>query len=591
MPVIKIKSPDGKVIKITAPEGATQEQIQQVANDYITSQQKSMAPPVTQPPPAEQSVGAPSPPPAAGGAPMPQPPADGATPPKSIADLPTVSGMGSPTRNPLSYGVEEGLSTVGRGARQLFNQLSGDEEEFNKLQEEEAGKRKQWEQNRPDDIYGVGGGIGRAIGQSLPTAAGGVASAGAGLLGRILGGAAGGAAGGAVQPLTTGEQEAGYGAANIGLGAALGGAAAPAMAGVGAATNKLRDVVGTPIEAMKDFIGKQLGASNIEGATAANQSLLNKLRGAASQAKDKYRTLYTEGEESLGLPPVQMTETANALKKMSGKMSNRVLKALDPKTANTVSGLRKATTKQKTLPSGETTRVPDQTTLVEVRDSIRSLRAKEREFRRVGKIDQADQIKEAEQAMRGDLDEWAANDPSLADRLRKLDEIDVGYKNEVLPLTDKKKSIGKMIAAGDEKAIKRELFQRDSGMALNDLMGRVPGAKDDLRAMLGHSMLTGSGPTVRARKLSGGTTNEALLSKQEREWLDQLSGVIAENAPIHSGLPLGRAELIRALLTGTPKVKKYGMEESIRRKMLDALRGAGVGGAGAGELTRISEED
>lgn len=132
-------------------------------------------------------------------------------------------------------GLGRAFTDTARGARQLFNRATGDEETLAKLQDEEAESRKMWEQYDPTGSGPSLADVGRLFGLSTAFAGpGGVATGAAGRMGLgeaaagIAGGAATGAAQGALTPTTQGESALG----NTALGAAVGGAVPAAGAGL-----------------------------------------------------------------------------------------------------------------------------------------------------------------------------------------------------------------------------------------------------------------------------------------------------------------------------------------------------------------------
>lgn len=231
MPIIK--TPDGR--KLRVPEGATQEQV----NQFLASAgyQPGGPAPATGGPGSPPGAGVAAP--IAGGRPA-------ASPARSLEELmPGVStdpteGMSRTGR--VLAGVGQANASTVRGARQLFNYLTGDEKEYAQLQEAENQARVQ-DEALLGDRWGRGGQI---LGHLAQAAAPGTLLAkgtkllGGGAKALIAGESALGAGMGSVQPTVKGEDHSD----NALWGAALG-AAIPFG---GAAFSKIRQLPATTIE-------------------------------------------------------------------------------------------------------------------------------------------------------------------------------------------------------------------------------------------------------------------------------------------------------------------------------------------------------
>lgn len=231
MPIIK--TPDGR--KLRVPEGATQEQIQQV-----------LAAAGYQPDTPAAATGGPGSPPAGGvAAPIAGgPPA--VAPARSLEEL--TPGISTNPTEGMS-GMQRGLAGAGqatdstiRGVRQVFNYLTGDEEEYNQLKEAENAAR---ERDAPL-LATRSGRAGQILGHIAQAAIPGTALAkgtkllGGGTKALIAGESALGGAMGALQPVAGDEKRS----TNAAWGATIG-AAVPFG---GAVLSKVRQLPATTIE-------------------------------------------------------------------------------------------------------------------------------------------------------------------------------------------------------------------------------------------------------------------------------------------------------------------------------------------------------
>lgn len=245
MPVFEFEAPDGKVYEIEAPEGATQEQAFQVLQSQLSGM---AAPPAGSTPaaPAGAVAGAPPGPPA--GTPVPgaagAPPVAAPAVPGPMARDPgrfqqaidqerqarsqaEIDSMGGYER--FITGMGQSVASNARGARQIWNYLTNDQQDLNQIAQEEAAARVR-DQPLLDTGLGRTGQItGHVLQAALP---GGVAGKGATALGGGVAryAAAEGLAGAgmaALQPVIGDESRA----TNMAVGGAIG-AALPVAGGI-----------------------------------------------------------------------------------------------------------------------------------------------------------------------------------------------------------------------------------------------------------------------------------------------------------------------------------------------------------------------
>lgn len=495
-----------------------------------------------------------------------------------------------PQTTALEYGLGEGLASFGRGAAQLGAKVVPGDLEQRLLAQEEA-KRAEWAAGRPSEegeTLPGGGAIGRFVGENAPLLVGGGAAAGTKLAGqglglgmRTLAGMGGGAVGGALQPLTTEEQEAGQGYVNTGLGAATG-LLTPLATGGRAVGRYFGKGYASPQGALEDLAEKQLGA--VKGKShEAYKGLRKEIAGHIKGTKEEFNNLYSNLESSPNLPKINLLATGDDVASLGKKFSTKVINAVDRGTASTLKQLRGAATKQKVKPDGSATRVPVEVTLKEARDAQRSLKKRVRKLERLGKDDQADLLKKTIDSIDSDIDLWAQNNPQTVELVKQLKAVDKRYKDEVVPLLDTKKSIGKVMKTGDEKAFNREYLGVDTGSNVEELISRVPGAKKHLRELQGHNIIKARGPDPTENVLSG-TTNEVLLSGAEGDYLRKLAPQLrrSENAAQFSPTPLG---VTKYLLNMPPRVKKFGTKYKEDKALLDFLRGTVTGGVAGEAMT------
>lgn len=206
-----IRTPSGR--KLRVPDDATPEQIAAVLQSIGEMPQEPA------PAPAPAPAAAPPPPaaPAPSGGPVGGPPATTTatpppTPPPSAPVAPQIGGSLDPTEgmsgaDRFIAGMGQSVDSNIRGARQLFNYLTGDEKELAQLKEQENEARR-LDAPLLNTGAGRGGQIGGHILQALlPAGAAGKAATGlgGGLLATAGAEAGAGALMGAVQP-TTGDE-------------------------------------------------------------------------------------------------------------------------------------------------------------------------------------------------------------------------------------------------------------------------------------------------------------------------------------------------------------------------------------------------
>lgn len=267
MPTYRIKSPSGKTYNVTAPEGATKEDVlaRIQAQEGAASPSPAPAPEAAPAAPDASSGGAPT---AAGGGPSP------AAPPAPDPSAPYDPNVPGSRYNPvndmsvpekLAAGFGQSFVSTGRGIQQLYNYITGDDKKLKELMDEEADARK-YDANLLDTASGRVGQIAGIASQfAIPAGAFTKAAklAQLGLAGTMATEAAVGGGTAALTP-TAEEGERGQ---NVILGSALGGAI-PLVAKVGGSVGGMKSALirlltGTAESGTGNKIGQKMAGSMI----------------------------------------------------------------------------------------------------------------------------------------------------------------------------------------------------------------------------------------------------------------------------------------------------------------------------------------
>lgn len=487
-------------------------------------------------------------------------------------------------------GMGEQLGEGVRGARQLFNVLTGDEEELAQLKRDETRIQQESEALRnPDQLSTLLRGAGRGAGALLPAALTGGAGAPAalGLAGRAGLGAVGGALGGAAQPLQEGQDESQRLRGAI-IGGAAGGVTPLALAGLSKGAQLMSRM--EPDEALQKFTAEQLKAVRGGENLPAYRRVGEKVAGE----EDRLRKLFSErysGIEDQDLPPVMLSGTARTTGEIPTGMTDEVAMAFSPRARKIVQAANRGATHSSPIvdpTTGKNIQFPESTSFGDVRQAIRELRQVRRVLaRNDATAGQSAQLGRVQDALQEDLETWAAKDPKLADVLRQGKQVDIDYKEQVVPFSSQQTQLGKYGKTNqyDEKTLDRLFMDNQQGQALKDLVGRVPGVEDDLRQIYGSKLLESRGKVGTIRQMEGGTAGEVLLKPEERKYLTKVADALREDTPngnmvIDLVRDLKRLPGIRRAIKVATGVDPY---EAAQRGMFsknalaDMLRGAIIG--------------
>ena len=576
----KVQLPDGRVATIEIPDGMSMEEAQAELEAMYESQ------------PDMFGQSAPAPTPEAAPAPA-QAPAQGGSFLDNIPHYQIPRGIiTGEADNPMAAygaGLREAGGGMVRGARQLFNKLTGDEEELAQLNAQEQQARQDWEQRSAE--HPIAGGAGKIVGNvgaplaaaaMLPAAAGGGAVGAGGLALRTLLGGATGAAGGAAQPLTPEEEAQGDRGQNALVSGTIGAVIPGVTAGASRLGNALRKV--NADEAVEDFAERALGASHSKGSAAAYEGVKSQIDNQYAKLREGFSKAYDDIEK-VDLPPVKLTASSR-LSDETLNLPEEVSNALKPTARRVAEALKRGSTKTSAIvdASGKPIRDPREVSFADVRDTIRELRAAKRALPYTDNgIQQSKRLDALIQNLDDDLASWGQKGADQGRTLAAAKNLDAEYAEKVAPFSSKDAPIGKFRrGVGDERNFDRQFLRDDSGSAMADLTTRVPESKALARELYGHKLMNPQGPVTKARALQGGTLGEALLSKGEREYLkrvadsvkDGKASVGALSPTLERLLKVVGAEKLDTMLHG---VEKYGQGRKNSTIMADMLRAYSAG--------------
>lgn len=481
---------------------------------------------------------------------------------------------------------------MGRGARQLFNKLAGDEEELARLNAEEPALRARDEELTSTDPFLAGAGTGMAM---LAPAALPVPGGGSSMAMRMLAGGAGGALGGGAQPLTPEEEAGGNREAGALLGGSLGAAAPLVLSGGGALARMLRRQ--DPDEALQAFAKSRLGAERGGENLPAYQAVGREVQETEDALRDALSKRYGAIEGNPDLPPVSLSGTMDTTGNIPANLTDEVAMAFSPRARKVIQAANRGATHTSPLvdTGGSNFVRPETTTFSDVRETIRELRRVRRIMaRNESTAGQSAQLGRVEEALQNDLQNWASTDPSLAQTLRQAGEVDADYAKQIVPFQSQQTNLGRYGKTNqyDEQTLDRMFMNNQSGQALQDLIERVPGAKDPLRQIYGNKLLQSRGTIGNIRQLEGGTAGEALLSKKERDYLVEIADKLRQGDPqdLHLGM-ISRAMRLPGIRKAVNAAVGVGPYQDVPEGVLntqflvDALRGIA-----AGQSAKVLEE-
>ena len=577
----KVQLPDGRVATIEIPDGMSMEEAQAELETMYDSQPEAFG--VQASAPTQNVAQAPAQAPA-------QPQAQEGSWLDNLPHYQIPRGMitGEADNSMAAYGA--GLREAGggmvRGARQLFNKLTGDEAELAELNQQEEAARKDWEQRSAE--HTIAGGAGKLVGSiGAPLLAAGALPAGgavgaAGLGARALAGGLSGAAGGAAQPLTGQEEAGGDRMGNAALGGTIGGVVPGVTAGASILGNALRKV--KPDEAIEDFAKRALGASHSKGAAGAYGAVNDSIESQYTKLRDTFSKLYDDVEK-VDLPPVKL-QSSSRLSEEVLDLPEEISNALKPTAKRVAEALKRGSTKTSAIvdTSGRPIKDAREVSFADVRDTIRELRAAKRALPYTDNgIQQSKRLDALIQNLDDDLNSWGQSIPEAGTTLQAAKQLDAEYAQQVAPFSSKDAPIGKFRrGVGDERNFDRQFLRDDSGSAMSDLLKRVPDSKGAARELYGHKLMTPQGPTTKARTLQGGTLGEALLSKSERDYLKKVADAVQEGKSYTGALSPTLERILK--VTGAEKldtmlhgVEKYGQGRKNSTIIADMLRSMSAG--------------
>lgn len=434
-------------------------------------------------------------------------------------------------------GVINQFRETGRGTRQLFNKLTGDDEELARLNQEEEAIRARDEAMTSQSPLAAKLGSGAAMLAPMAIPALPVGGMGASLAGRVALGAGAGALSGASGALT--PEEEGQGRRELGaiMGGALGGGIPLATAGASKLAQMMRRM--DPDDALQRFTKEQLGASRGGENLPAYERVGQNVQDAEAQAREKFTELYAKLEKNPELPPVKLGSTSKISGDMPTNLGDEVMMSMSPTARKVIGSVSSGSTHTSPIldKTGKNIEFPESTTFADVRETIRELRRVRRILaKNEGTAPQAAQLVRIEDALQSDLDTWAAKSEGLHDVLGEAGRIDRAYREEVVPFFSGQTKLGKYGKTGqyDEQTLDRMFMNPQSGKDLKDLLSRVPKTEDDLRQIYGSKLLQARGATSNIRSLEGGTTGEVLLKPAERQYLTTIADKLRDENPVGS---------------------------------------------------------
>jgi len=525
MPTFVITTPEGKTLRITAPEGATQEEVLARVKAHQAA------------PTFDEKVAA-------------------QTEKDKITYDPT-SGMSPAAIKSAMY--TKGALESGRGARQLYNKLTGDDEELARLNAEEADIRRLDEplSKRPEGAYYD------TAGKILPTVAAAVlASKAAPALpaaARIanpvlstlakLGISTGtGALSGAAGALTKEEEDQGQRGTDAFIGGALGlGLGTLPIAYGGVKEVLRRSGRELPEEAVATFARKHLGVGS---RTEAIDKLRELIGGKVDDLKGTARAAYNEAEMNPALRPVDLSGAREVLGGAGDTLTGDLTLRLNPQVGKVVGGL--------------TGKADDAVSFSDVREAQRILKSKMRKL---------DPSSESYQAYAGthdlldqQLNKWAnqathpmeqvllGEAPALsleAKHLGLAKQADEAYRRDVVPFMNRKKVLGQIYGGGEfPMGAENKLLNPAAGSEVRDLIERVPGSQEVIKKLYGANLLDQSSTSSMANALNKPAIDQ-ILTAEERTMADKLIQALRKNGESNS------RGLIDGLLRSTGRLERF----------------------------------
>lgn len=525
MPTFLITTPEGKELRITAPEGATQEE--------VLARVKAHKPEPT----FDEKVAA-------------QMEQDKAT-------YDPTQGMSPAAIKSAMY--TKGALESGRGARQLYNKLTGDDEELARLNDQEAEIRRLDEplSKRPEGAYYDTAGkilptvaatvLASKAAPALPAAAR-IASPVLSTLAKLGISAGTGALSGASGALTKEEEDQGQRSTDALIGGSLGlglGTLPIAYSGVKEVLRRTGREL--PEEAVATFARKHLGVGT---RTEAIDKLRAMIGGKVDELKSTAKTAYNEAEMNPALRPVDLSGAREVLGGAGDTLTGDLTLRLNPQVGKVVGGL--------------TGKADDAVSFGDVREAQRILK---------GKMRKLDPSSEAYQAYSGthdlldqQLSKWAnqatppmeqvllGEAPALsleAKHLGLAKQADEAYRRDVVPFMNRKKVLGQIYGGGEfPMGAENKLLNPAAGSEVRDLIERVPGSQEVIKKLYGANLLDQSSTTSMANALNKPAIDQ-ILSTEERIMADKLIKALRKNGESNS------KGLIDGLLRSTGRLERF----------------------------------
>lgn len=518
--------------------------------------------------PAPQPAPAPAPAAPQAAAPAPAPQAAQPTPTGAYLNeniqrqLEKDSGLGR-----FSAGVQRAGADLLTGGRQLVNEMTGDEEMIRQLKAEKDQRDALFQKHDPE-----GSGFSAADAGSI------VGDIGAfGMLGGTK--AAGQIGAGALEGLLKPADDSGERMLNAGIGGVIG-SVGPIISGArGMMSNK------APIDAAKDFTARAMGQAPGAPIQEAYEGTAERVGAAADDVYKKYQSILQGAERAADLPPVRLSNTAKEITEPFG-LEDEVVRALSPKARTTINAVQGGA--MKTSPIVDSTGSPfedvAQHSFEDVRATLRELKNVQASFQKAQRPGAANQINRLRETLEADLDEWAKlGTDTVKTSLEQARGADVKYRDEVLPA----KKLAEALKAPDGKSMEAKLDAylfggansvANAGTEIDKLLEVAPEVREPLRKIMASKLNLPRGEVASSRAYLGGTTAEALLTKQEREYMVKLADALQKNPNFLSvKLPIVDSVLKKF---GVGSVKPYGYEpltSGPNQKVINALRSATVG--------------
>jgi hypothetical protein len=479
----------------------------------------------------------------------------------------------------------QGALQSARGARQLYNKLTGDEETLARLNKEEEDIRKleaPLAARDEGDYLKVAGNVLPAVaatalaarlipaGVKNPKMLSKPVASALSALGINVGA---GALSGAAVPLTREEEESGDRGTDAAIGAALGVLPAGAQLGYRGAKEVLRRATrDLPEEAVTKFVKGRLGAVS---RTDAVEKLREIMGGKVGELKTAATSAYREAEQNPALRPVDLSGMREVLGGAADTITGDLTLRLNPQVAKVVGGI-----------SGKADEV---VSFGDVREAQRILK---------GKMRKLDPSSEAYQAYSGTFDlldeqlnKWAskADDmPQLrlgdepastleSQHLKMARDADEQYRKEVVPFLNRKKVLGQIYAGGEfPMGAESKLLHPAAGLEVRDLAQRVPGSESVLKKLYGANVLDQPSSTGMANALQKPAIDQ-ILTNEERIIADKLVKALRNR---------GDDDLLSQLLPKAGRFERlrYGVDAADYVPKYSGIMPSVYGGVAAGQL-------